>query len=465
MSLLSLLVACSHLKSIHHSIAKNRIGIYIEILYNWATLMHYVPFKCTFSNRSPPIICLIKNSKRRTLIGITSFIVVISSIVHLNLSLLFFKPNQIEAFLVVGISCLFIALASSQLCMLHPYTQSQGISLINSMLEDYYKEACHASWLYELICLTMSCIGIVYPILYFPLGYTIHWFLPDIFIPLANILEKFAIIASFGQENIAHITSLSLYYGYMTVLAAGLGHAAVNFVVVCHWICTYLFTTSSLLHNLRNSTAENPNMEREYLRIKVSFKLFITIFGNLVSSWFFLGIIIIIVLTYVMLQRHVSVPMILTIGIFLADLSATIVLYALLDFITNTHFSSQSVVERWTNKVSGLSGYRLEFWKGISPIRMEFAGVCSCETREFLLIVWMDVILQSVIDLLMTFWIEFFWISDNSTIFHSHESNRQLGVLWKPNERVGKVWLLEFSSSHQFLGLGTIIWFKQTLLF
>jgi len=58
------------------------------------------------------------------------------------------------------------------------------------------------------------------------------------------------------------------------------------------------------------------------------------------------------------------------------------------------HLLSEILVETGRKRVHGTFERRLKFWRGMRPVRFEFGGVCSCETKELLLLLWFDVITQ-----------------------------------------------------------------------
>jgi len=404
MSLLSLLKSFGQLKTMRHLSRKDRIRFYMEIMYNWATSMHCIPFEYKFATNSPQVIYLHTNRKSRTLFGATSFFSNLQLIIYLNFTILFCKVSQFETLYVVGVSFAFVGTAACELFTLLPQTQSLGISVMNSMLVDYSEARQSSSRFYELTCLTATIVALIFPFLYYPAVLGCSWYIPGVLVPLQHATGLVSMLICFGNERMAHVAALCCYYGYLTAISTSLGHAVVNTMVVFHWISTYLTTTNAVLQSLNQAVLQRCNMsaESEYARINVLFKAFMHTFSPLISTMFLLAILTIIALTYLLLQRD-PLPLILIVPLITADVGAIVIVHSLLAFITSTHLSSEYLVGNGRNKVNFHSGYRLKFWEGTMPLQISFGGVCSCETSEFVLIIWLDVILKTIIDLLMTF--------------------------------------------------------------
>jgi len=120
------------------------------------------------------------------------------------------------------------------------------------------------------------------------------------------------------------------------------------------------------------------------------------------TTCFFNVILAIIVLTFILINGK-SLPLILLCALLVAEVIATATASFLFRISTDLHISSKEFIQISAEQANGRSGLDSKFWKGMKPLKIDVAQVCSFETREFLLFIWGEVIISRIIDLLIAF--------------------------------------------------------------
>jgi len=391
-------------RRICYSSAEERIRLYNKILYNLARFLHYVPIKYEFHPHSPDVIVLIRESKcEKVLFRIFPFFLNCLQIVNVAIWFFIGQYTLFEVLFVLGMCLPLTGMTSCQFFMLLPTTKDQGQRLINTILQEYHLTLrIKPPRSYEFVCLWFAITGVSF--LYLPGLVMVEWYLPSLFHLFHLILDAVTVTICFGNERLAYNLAFILQFALYTLVATALGHALFNATIILQWIITYFHTTNALLENLILPVAENVKRttESEYMRLRLSFAVFNHILNTLLSVIYFHLIIIIIIFTYITLLSK-QLPLLIAGLVFLAAAFMYLALYSILSPATNSHLLSYILIETGRKRVHGKCERQLKFWRGMRPVRFEFGGVCSCETKEMLLVLWFDVILRSTVDLLLTF--------------------------------------------------------------
>jgi len=142
----------------------------------------------------------------------------------------------------------------------------------------------------------------------------------------------------------------------------------------------------------------------EYLKIRIICQEFLQAYHHFVGFGFFNLLTGIIVLTFVIFNSA-DIPVFLAFLIFLADVIAVIAGNFLFSLATDLHLLSQVLIKISLGQCRGRGrGRRVryqKFWTGMRPLRVEIGIICSFETREFLLVIWGNVVISKIIDLLI----------------------------------------------------------------
>jgi len=384
---------------------EKRIRFYTEVMYNWATFMHYVPVKYEVEKKFAGCITVAENRKKmRFLFGVWSFVSMVALVVYLYAVCIFGSFVPFERLYILGSNLVFTAMSACQLCMLFVCNSRDGISLVNAMLHCDYPTVRKAPWSYEITCIAISVTAVVYPFLYYPSIIISVTFLPEVFtrfnFELDNMGRMIAVL--FGNKSLANIVVIFLRYATYFHLATSLGHAVVNAMIILHWVCTYFFTTITILERLTESHSADINVARTYVEIKVLLSSFKATFNSITSFIYFILILVDVTLCYVLFRRD-QLPIYLVVLNVIAIVGCYVFLYSFVVPVTNSHLLSKSLICTKKKKGSDRGELHLKFWTGMTPLNIQFGGVCASETKEFLLGLFVDVILKSVIDLFLTF--------------------------------------------------------------
>jgi len=75
----------------------------------------------------------------------------------------------------------------------------------------------------------------------------------------------------------------------------------------------------------------------------------------------------------------------------------------LLTIVTESHLFSKELISDSKQICRVRLPYFQKFWRGMKPLKISVGSAFNFETKEFLLVIWGDIVLQRIIDLLLTF--------------------------------------------------------------
>jgi len=156
----------------------------------------------------------------------------------------------------------------------------------------------------------------------------------------------------------------------------------------------------------KNSTFWNsPNSDpcKSFLRTKVLYTAYHQIFDVAFASEatnFILALVYIIFL----LVSPAVLPGVVTFTLFVAASCFPVAAFLLFDQVAKSHISIQKLIvanrEKFRNDTCSLD---YKFWSSMKPPSSSILGLCTFETKEFLLVIWAAVVMMSVINLLLAF--------------------------------------------------------------
>jgi len=126
--------------------------------------------------------------------------------------------------------------------------------------------------------------------------------------------------------------------------------------------------------------------------------------SNLLITLTFLHFILEIIVFSYFLFSVAQLPLVLYFFIVVADVLIIIPLHYTLELATEIHLLSQELI---TNSIR--QGYQhsspqlIKFWESLQSIKLQFGYICSFDSKEFLLHVWIEVIIQTIVNLLLSF--------------------------------------------------------------
>jgi len=150
------------------------------------------------------------------------------------------------------------------------------------------------------------------------------------------------------------------------------------------------FGNAEMSSNLRTN-------QTEYIRIKVLSQTFEPTYNLFFTVYCYNALLTVIALTYLMFSGS-EVPALVLFLVALADICSVFIASYIFSQATESHLASKKVFRLSNNRA--LKG-DYKFWTGMRPIVVGVGGQCSFETREFLLFIWGDVVVTTIINLLI----------------------------------------------------------------
>jgi len=134
-----------------------------------------------------------------------------------------------------------------------------------------------------------------------------------------------------------------------------------------------------------------------YLQLRVISTAYKEAFDLVFSAAFYAIITIVIAFTYLLLKGH-GLPLFVRIIVILTDLTVFSFGYYTFGVVTNINVLSRKFI-----KNRSAAGEDSKFWAGMLPLRVGIGGTCTFETKEFLLVIWGDVVVSTLIDMLIAY--------------------------------------------------------------
>jgi len=138
-------------------------------------------------------------------------------------------------------------------------------------------------------------------------------------------------------------------------------------------------------------------MKTAYIQLQVLSKAYGEALGLLFSAAFYTVIITVILLSFLIVKGQ-SLPVFLRIMVISTDIAIFSFGYYIFSLATESSILSAKFIANCK-----ASGEDSKFWCGMRPIRVGIGQVCSFETKEFLLVIWGEVVVSKLIDLLIAY--------------------------------------------------------------
>jgi len=151
-----------------------------------------------------------------------------------------------------------------------------------------------------------------------------------------------------------------------------------------------------------NCWEDQRNSPSNYIRIKTMCEATSHILGFIFMIFTFNGLFAIITLTYTVFNAS-RLPVLITIGVILADVSMYVTGRFNLSLATGLNLMSRELIRVARNRYRRVSPYHFKFWCSMRPVTISLGPFCCFETKEFLLFIWGHVVIKTIIDLLLTY--------------------------------------------------------------
>ena len=392
-----------------------RIQFYSKLVHQLSHFYGFVPFEYKIGKGEPDkIIHFQQVGIFRHFPLILAFIVDLF-VLYWYVEAFFGQVTKLESYLVLAMNPAWFAINTAQWFYVFKFNRFGGLNLTNFIVDLQFYAPQRPSLAYELIyiCCTAGptvCALVPYPFLLF-----MSWHFPGAFHMLNSVADILA-ASLFGNSDMA---SLAFRHAFYIVIALALIDAVIRQAVLIQWLFCFLCAMNKYLEmglkSFTNSTIEdkqiadsgswilrNPNPS-SFLRIKVLYAAYHQIFDIVFASYSSTFVIALIFTIFLLLSPS-ETPSMVTFTLILATALFSIASSLLFNQVTQSHISIQKliVVNRLKYKRQS-SSYEYKFWMSMKPPVSSIFGLCTFETKEFLLFIWANVVMNGVINLLLAF--------------------------------------------------------------
>jgi len=224
-----------------------RIKLYSKCIFGFAKLCHYVPFKYKFNNQSPDKIVTPQTDPFYKPFAVFSTIAMILFGLNFVWEAFFGIVDTLELTFIIGMNTQLLIVLTSELYYIREHSRTAAISIINAVLENWFKKGLSPTLGYEIVFITFGNVALVYPFLWFPVLLSMSTFLPRMFRTVHSGAEILGNVISPDDSERAELIRLTILLIILAVFSVGLGHGVVAVVCLILWVCAYhLYTVQSL---------------------------------------------------------------------------------------------------------------------------------------------------------------------------------------------------------------------------
>jgi len=159
---------------------------------------------------------------------------------------------------------------------------------------------------------------------------------------------------------------------------------------------------SKIQSDLNIDMATHNVKSKKYLWLKCLSKLYADTLGLLFAIIYFELLMMCIVLTYLAFNFN-QLSWMTVVPVVIAAACAAFVMSSLFKQVTLTHLFAKEIIQKSMQTYKGNSHYHYLFWSGMTPLRVYVGSCFSLDRMEFLLFIWGEIVLKSIIDLMISF--------------------------------------------------------------
>jgi len=385
---------------------------YLKLVYVFPQKLRVIPFEVKIGNRKPDKILYNTLPPIFDYLSLLCAIIVDCLILYWYFEAFFGQVTKVEFSVAICLNSIFIGLNTGQWVHISKFHRMGGLNLANFMLELDFRSGQIPSLSNELICITIVGGAVGCPLMPYPLLLFMAWYLPGILRLPLNGADLIA-ASVFGDSWMASFISRQFI---IIVIAVALIDSIMRKAILLQWLFSFLCSMNQklqvMLTTFKNGTAgvgwtqwntQNSSDESNFLQIEFLYSAFHDIFGKEFATDC-VAFLISVVYTVFLIVSPAVLPIVISLVLGIAGSLIFIVIFILFDQATKSHIRIQDLILGNRKKFrSNTSAPDYKFWKSMKPPRSTILNLCSFETREFLLVIWANVVMQGVINLLLAF--------------------------------------------------------------
>jgi len=196
------------------------------------------------------------------------------------------------------------------------------------------------------------------------------------------------------------------------VVGGALGEALMRQAITLQWLFSFLCTMNQTLLtklntfkkiSILNSSPRNSRSESNFIQTQVLFAAYHQIFGKYFAAYCICILAAVIYMIFILVSPAV-LPSMITFILMTAGALMLVAAFMVFDEPTVSHIRIQQFILANREKFRrNSSAWEYKFWRSMKPPHSTILGLCTFETKEFLLIVLADVVISAVVNLLLAF--------------------------------------------------------------
>jgi len=395
-----------------------RIQACANLVYKFGKFTRLIPFDYKIRQSNPDEIIYLQQSLilKSISVFLATFLTVF--IIHWYFVVFFGKVTRIESSIALALNAVLCVMNTAQWVHILDFYRTGGLNLANYILRAQFRARDEPLFAAELLYVisvvaAVNCQIFPYPVLV----YTSHHF-PG----LLSVVDSGADLIAGWVFGSSVICSVLMRHGTYVVISTALCNAFVHQSILAQWLFSFLCTMNQYqktqLEFLKDYTGKAGTLAQvecdhdrtldtsSFLETQVLYSTFHAIFGRIFTSYAVNYIVAVIYLMLLLVSPAVVLPMWIKGAVVISSSSFLICALILFKQVTDSHIFMYELIAANRQKCRGESidwGHEFKFWKSMRPPRSTILGLCSFETRGFLLVIWADVIMMSVINLLLAF--------------------------------------------------------------
>jgi hypothetical protein len=354
-----------------------------------------IPFGYKFGGKEQPdYLKPLPNIKQYKIFGIACAINAALLIIYLYYEAICGTVTTFEFVMILAFNASFICMSACQWFFIYSPTEVLGRHIINASLTLRHEKQFELTRGYKILCFVASYLSVVYPWMYYPSLIVISEYMPRLFRLLRQLSYSWG-----GHGSLAYV----IQYTVIFVFATGVGHSVACFGIVVHWFSIHHYTIIQSLQGLQSSfhRVNLESVSNTYNKLVLLSALFDETFGVVFSLMYHALLIVSIVLTYITLNYFV-LPKALVVPFACAAIAASTIGHFLFKLSTESNLISKKLISRIRAKTRAKRDYAYLSWRAKAPVYVHVKPFFRFESSEFLLVIWGDIVIKSIIDLFLT---------------------------------------------------------------
>jgi len=334
-------------------------------------------------------------------------------ILYSYIEALFGEVTQLERYITLAMNGVWLAVNTAQWTFIFKFYRLGGLNLTNFILNIKFKAPQNPSLAYELVYICTLAAPLICPFVPYPLLVFTSWYFPGTLHMLNSGADALA-ASLLGNSSVAAIVVRHAIY---VVISIALVDGCINQGILIQWLFCFLCTVQQYVQTMLttdSATEENRILDSglwiignsspsSFLKIRVLYSAYHQLFDIAFASEV-TNCIIVQIFSIFLLVCSAEFPAMVTFTVTLWFCLFMMAGFILFDHVTQSHISVQKLIVSNRKKYRRCaSRYEYKFWVSMKPPVSSILGLCTFETQEFLLIIWANVVLNSVISLLLAF--------------------------------------------------------------